>query len=80
MKCSLSRLDHAQSLAGDSFVFKYGQGRVVMTTFRLGSTVGLDPIGTAMFRDLVDHLQSEDCRPTLGDDQDHLRTAISGGT
>jgi hypothetical protein len=51
-----------------------------MTTFRLGSTVGLDPIGMAMFHDLVDHLRSGECRPTLGTDLDHVRTAIRGAT
>ena len=60
--------------------FRYGRGRVVLTTFRLGSTVGRDPIGTAMFHDLVDHVRSEDCQPTLGGDLDHLTTAIRGGT
>ena len=43
-----------------------------MTTFRLGSTVGLDPIGTAMFHDLIDHLGSERCEPALGADPDSL--------
>jgi Glycosyl hydrolases family 2, sugar binding domain/Glycosyl hydrolases family 2, TIM barrel domain/Glycosyl hydrolases family 2 len=54
----------------DTLQFRYGRGRVVMTTFRLRSTVGLDPIGTAMFQDLIDHLRSERCRPGLGADVD----------
>jgi hypothetical protein len=56
----------------DTIQFRFGQGRVVMTTFRLGSTVGLDPIGTAMFDDLIDHLGSERCEPALGADLDTL--------
>jgi hypothetical protein len=48
--------------------FRFGRGRVVMTTFRLAATVGSDPIGTAMFHDLIDHLASDQCRPTLAAD------------
>jgi hypothetical protein len=48
--------------------FRFGRGLVVMTTFRLASIVGLEPLGTAMFDDLMDHLASERCRPTLGVD------------
>ena len=64
----------------ETLQFQYGLGRVVLTTFRLGSTVGRDPIGTAMFHDLVDHVRSEDCRPALGADLDHPTTPILGGT
>jgi hypothetical protein len=59
----------------DTLQFRFGRGRVVMTTFRLGSTVGLDPIGTALFNDLVDHLGSERCRPVLGMQAGRLRTS-----
>jgi hypothetical protein len=45
--------------------FRFGRGLVVMTTFRLGSTVGLDPIGSAMFDDLIEHLASDRCQPAL---------------
>jgi len=45
--------------------FRFGLGRVVMTTFRLGSTVGLDPIASAMFGDLIEHVASERCEPWL---------------
>jgi Glycosyl hydrolases family 2, sugar binding domain/Glycosyl hydrolases family 2, TIM barrel domain/Glycosyl hydrolases family 2 len=51
--------------AADSLQFRYGRGRVVMTTFRLASTFGRDPIATAMFHDLIDHVHSERCRPAL---------------
>lgn len=44
--------------------FRYGQGRVVMTTFSLADNLGKQPIATAMFHDLVDHLV-ERCQPTL---------------
>jgi hypothetical protein len=64
----------------DTVRFQYGRGRVVLTTFRLGSAVGRDPVGTAMFHDLIDHVRSEDCRAALGADLDHLRTAMRGGT
>jgi hypothetical protein len=33
-----------------------------------------------MCHDLVDHLRSEDCPPTLRADLDHLQTALLGGT
>ncbi|HEV8280581.1 MAG TPA: glycoside hydrolase family 2 TIM barrel-domain containing protein [Candidatus Limnocylindrales bacterium] len=45
--------------------FGYGRGRVVMTTFRLGSTFGRDPIATAMVHDLLDHLVDAAAAPTL---------------
>ena len=44
--------------------FRYGQGRVVMTTFTLADQIGKQPLATAMFHDLVDHL-AERCHPTL---------------
>lgn len=45
--------------------FRYGKGRVVMTTFDLGGKLGSDPVATTMFHDLVEHLASEACQPTL---------------
>ena len=45
--------------------FRYGQGRVVMTTFALAQQVGRDPVATAMLHDLIDHLASGACDPAL---------------
>jgi hypothetical protein len=45
--------------------FRYGQGRVVMTTFALAEALGADPVATAMFHDLIDHLAEGRCQPTL---------------
>jgi hypothetical protein len=45
--------------------FRYGKGRVIMTTFRLRATLGFDPTGTTMLHDLVEYLRSDRCRPTL---------------
>jgi hypothetical protein len=45
--------------------FRFGAGRVVMTTFNLASAVGLDPVGTAMLHDLVEWLASPRCNPAL---------------
>ena len=44
---------------------RYGRGRVVMTTFALEDTVDDDPVAQAMLHDLIDHLASDACRPTL---------------
>ncbi len=44
--------------------FRYGQGRVVLTTFSLEDTLD-DPSGIALFHDLVDHLHSDACQPVL---------------
>lgn len=44
--------------------FRYGRGRVVMTTFALDSALD-DPVGVALFHDLIDHLHSDACRPVL---------------
>ena len=44
--------------------FRYGRGRVVMTTFNLDSALD-DPVGVALFHDLLDHLHSAACRPVL---------------
>jgi hypothetical protein len=45
--------------------FRYGAGRVLMTTFALAEGIGVEPVGTAMLHDLVDHLASEACQPRL---------------
>ncbi|HET9493669.1 MAG TPA: glycoside hydrolase family 2 TIM barrel-domain containing protein [Chloroflexia bacterium] len=45
--------------------FRYGKGVVLMTTFRLAGWLGTDPVATAMFHDLLDHLASDECDPTL---------------
>ena len=43
--------------------FRYGKGRVIMTTFRLETGLGQDPVATAMLHDLIDHLHSDACQP-----------------
>jgi hypothetical protein len=45
--------------------FRYGRGRVVMTTFRIADTLAYDPIAAAMLHDLVDHIISDVCQPEL---------------
>jgi hypothetical protein len=46
--------------------FRYGRGRVVMTTFALESALlADDPAATAMLHDLVEHLGSDACQPAL---------------
>jgi hypothetical protein len=48
--------------------FRYGKGRVIMTTFALYDTLASDtpnPVGVAMFHDLIDHLVSDACKPVL---------------
>jgi hypothetical protein len=45
--------------------FTYGVGRVLMTTFQLDQGLPDDPIAVAMLHDLVEHLTSDACRPTL---------------
>lgn len=47
--------------------FRFGQGRVIMTTFNLEKAIKdkADPVGIAMFHDLVDHLKSDACDPKL---------------
>jgi hypothetical protein len=44
--------------------FRYGRGRVVMTTFNLEAALD-DPVGIALFHDLIDHLHSAACQPVL---------------
>jgi hypothetical protein len=45
--------------------FRYGDGCVILTTFRLSGWLGIDPVATAMFHDLIDHLASDECDPKL---------------
>ena len=45
--------------------FRYGKGKVIMTTFNIAPNAGRDPVATAMLHDLVDHLASEACEPVL---------------
>lgn len=45
--------------------FRYGQGRVIMTTYPLKETAAFHPLGIAMLHDLIDHLKSDDCQPVL---------------
>jgi hypothetical protein len=45
--------------------FRYGQGRVVMTTFNLAPALPADPVAVAMLHDLLEHLLSDSCRPAL---------------
>lgn len=48
--------------------FRYGKGRVVMTTYALFESMRLgdvDPVGVVMFNDLIDYLGSERCQPKL---------------
>lgn len=48
--------------------FRFGAGKVLMTTFNLKQELlkqTLDPVAIAMFHDLVDHLTSEACQPRL---------------
>jgi hypothetical protein len=45
--------------------FRYGRGRVIMTTFALEQALPNDAVGVAMFHDLIEHLSSDACQPTL---------------
>lgn len=45
--------------------FRYGAGRVIMTTFPLRELYGIHPIATAMLDDLIAYLASDRCQPTL---------------
>jgi hypothetical protein len=45
--------------------FRYGAGRVIMTTFALAEAVGVDAVGTAMLHDLIDRLADPGCDPRL---------------
>jgi beta-galactosidase/beta-glucuronidase len=51
--------------AAHTVQFRYGQGRVIMTTFQLAEGMGSDPVATALFHDYVDYVTSDACQPTL---------------
>jgi hypothetical protein len=55
----------AQHAAAHTVQFRYGKGRVLMTTFRLREALGRNPTATALLHDLIDHLRSERCDPAL---------------
>lgn len=44
--------------------FRYGRGRVLMTTFKL-EEASRDAVAVAMLHDLIAHLHSGECQPTL---------------
>jgi hypothetical protein len=51
--------------------FRYGQGRVIMTTYALLESLlfgDVDPVGVVMFNDLIDYLGSDRCQPKLSMD------------
>ncbi|MFN8472694.1 MAG: glycoside hydrolase family 2 TIM barrel-domain containing protein [Anaerolineae bacterium] len=45
--------------------FRYGRGKVIMSTFAFKEALPRDPVAVAMLHDLVDHLMSDACQPTL---------------
>lgn len=45
--------------------FRYGKGRVIMTTFDFQESLPYRPAAVAMIHDLVEHLASDACDPTL---------------
>ncbi len=45
--------------------FRYGKGRVIMSTFAFREALPQEPTAVALFHDLVDHLMSDACQPTL---------------
>ncbi len=45
--------------------FRYGQGRVLMTTYPIRETLHFHPLALAMLHDLIDHLTSDACQPVL---------------
>ena len=45
--------------------FRYGRGRVIMTTYRIRETIAYQPIAAAMLHDLIEHLKSDACQPVL---------------
>lgn len=51
--------------AAHTLQFRYGQGRVIMTTYRLREKLASHPVAVAMLHDLVDHLTSDACKPVL---------------
>ncbi len=51
--------------AAHTVQFRYGRGRVIMTAYRLKGALQTHPVAVAMLHDLVDHLASDACQPTL---------------
>jgi hypothetical protein len=45
--------------------FRYGRGRVIMTTYPLRETLAYHPVAVAMLHDLIEHLKSDQCQPVL---------------
>lgn len=46
--------------------FRYGRGRVILTTFAIENALSLeDATGAALLHDLLEYLSSDECRPTL---------------
>ncbi len=45
--------------------FRYGHGRVILTTFKIEENLPSHPIAVAMLHDLVDYLTSDACQPNL---------------
>lgn len=45
--------------------FRYGRGRVIMTTYSLEHALPHSPVAVSILHDLIDHLTSDECRPTL---------------
>lgn len=51
--------------AAHTVQFRLGVGKVIITTFNLLKTLAASPVAVAMLHDLVDHLMSDRCQPTL---------------
>ena len=45
--------------------FRYGRGRVIMTSYRLKDNLAQHPAAVAMLHDLIDYLASDACAPAL---------------
>jgi hypothetical protein len=45
--------------------FRWGKGRVIVTTYALRNALASHPLAVAMLHDLIDYLASEACQPTL---------------
>jgi len=51
--------------AAHTVQFRYGKGRVIVTTYALRDALTTHPLAAAMLHDLVDYLASDACAPTL---------------
>ncbi|MFN8496318.1 MAG: glycoside hydrolase family 2 TIM barrel-domain containing protein [Anaerolineae bacterium] len=51
--------------AAHTVQFRYGRGRVIMSTFAFREALPAEPTAVALLHDLVDHLMSDACQPTL---------------